>query len=86
MSSQSDPGKQAQKERRGTSNRLVRPLALGFNAQMSTNFFKGDFKLPALHKPFSNLEGSMQGLTVATAVLRVVSDRQAQSNTEHGFA
>ena len=64
MSSQSDPGKQAQKERRGTSNRLVRPLALGFNAQMSTNFFKGDFKLPALHKPFSNLEGSIsQGCT-----------------------
>src|SRR5512144_1524624 len=37
--------------RRGASNGFVRPLPLGFDAEMRTDFFTGDFPLPALHEP-----------------------------------
>ena len=51
MSNQGHPREQTQQQRRGTGNRFVRPLALGFHAQMTTGFFKSDFQLPALDKP-----------------------------------
>ena len=47
---QRDPRKQAQEQWGGAGNGFIRPLTLGFHAQMTARFFKGDFQLPALDK------------------------------------
>ncbi len=52
MRNQCNPRKQAQQQWRGARNGFVRPLALGFNAEIPPRFFEGDFDLPAHHKPF----------------------------------
>ena len=51
MSKQGHPREQTQQQGRGTGNRFVRPLALSFDAQMTTGFFESDLQLPALNKP-----------------------------------
>ena len=48
--------KESQQGRSGAQNRQIRPLALGLDAQMSTNLMKGDFNCPAQDKPLDDLE------------------------------
>jgi hypothetical protein len=49
MSHQGNPRKQAQQQRGRAGNGFVRLLALGFNAEMPSDFFKGDLNLPTHH-------------------------------------
>src|SRR3974377_2373091 len=49
-----DDGKQSQQSWRGTQDRLVGPLTLGFDAEMGADFLEGDFDLPAAHEPGGN--------------------------------
>jgi len=58
MSHQGNPRKQPQQQWCRAGNRFVRPLALGFNAEMPPDLLKGDFNLPAPHKPLNDLERS----------------------------
>ncbi len=59
--------KECQQGRSGAHNRQIRPLALGLDAQMSTNLMKGDFNSPTQDKPLHDLEslciliGTQQG-------------------------
>jgi hypothetical protein len=46
-----DNGEQAEQNRGGAEDRLVGPLALGFDAEMSAHFLKGDFELPTTDEP-----------------------------------
>lgn len=46
---------QPQQRRRGAPNRQLRPLPLGFDAQMGTCFLEGHLQLPTLNKPLYNL-------------------------------
>jgi len=48
---QSDPGEETQQSRCRAGDGFVRPWALCFHAEMSTDFFKGHFEPPALDKP-----------------------------------
>src|SRR6266699_1088782 len=41
---------EAKEQRSRTLNGSIRPLALGFDAQMGAPFLKGDFQTPALHE------------------------------------
>src|SRR3974377_1329575 len=50
-----DDGKQSQQSWRGTQDRLVGPLTLGFDAEMGADFLEGDFDLPAAHEPGENV-------------------------------
>ncbi len=43
--------KQAEQRRSGSKDCLVRPLALGFDAEVSTRFLERDFDLPAADEP-----------------------------------
>ncbi|MCL4266144.1 MAG: hypothetical protein KJ069_23245 [Anaerolineae bacterium] len=56
MSQQRDQGKQAQQRRRCALDGPVRPLALGFQAQMRRRFFKGHFEPPTHSEPIQNLQ------------------------------
>jgi hypothetical protein len=55
---QGDQGKQAQQSGDSTRNRQVRPLALGFQAQVSACFLKSNFDIPTQNKPMQDLEGA----------------------------
>src|SRR5512141_3194288 len=57
MSSESNPGKEAQQKGCRASNSQVRPLALGLNAQVGTSFLEGHFKRPAHDEPLQDLAG-----------------------------
>jgi len=46
--------KQTKQTRRCATYRLRRPLPVCFNSQVPSCFFKGDFHLPALDKPFDD--------------------------------
>ena len=52
---QGHPREQAHQNRRGSSDCFIRPLALGFYAQVSAHFLKSDFDLPAANKPLQDL-------------------------------
>src|SRR5262249_30652211 len=52
---QADKSKQPEESWCRASNRLVRPLPLGFPAQVPAPFFKGHFDIPAQDKPLDNL-------------------------------
>ena len=73
MSQEGNQGKQAQQDGRGTNDGLVRPLPLGFDAQMLAHMAKGGFHLPTLHKEGQDLLrrerhiGRQQGLGVELA-------------------
>ena len=47
----------AKEARRGAFDGPVRPLALGFEAEESAQFFKGDFDIPAPCEPDDDLLG-----------------------------
>src|SRR6266436_2518572 len=46
-----DDGEQSEQSRSGAKDRLVGPLALGFDAEMSAHFLEGDFDLPETDEP-----------------------------------
>src|SRR6266704_4316156 len=46
-----DDGEQSEQNRSGAKDRLVGPLALGFDAEMSAHFLEGDFDLPTTDEP-----------------------------------
>ena len=48
--------KECQQGGSGAQNCQIRPLALGLDAQMSTNLVKSDFNGPAQDKPLDDLE------------------------------
>ena len=58
---QCHPGKLPHQYRRGASDGSVRPLALGFHAQVSPHLLVGDFQFPAQHKPLQD-PGRSHGL------------------------
>ena len=68
MGRQGGPGEEPHQDRRGASDGLIRPLALGLHAQMRPHLLEGDLQLPAQHKPFQYLRrirrriGAEQGL------------------------
>lgn len=47
--------KETKETRRGTFDGTIRPLTLGFKAEESTQFFEGDFDIPAQREPDDNL-------------------------------
>src|SRR3954468_16710629 len=51
-----DQGEQPEQTRRGARDRLVRPLALGLDAEVVTHVPEGDFHLPALDEPGQDLQ------------------------------
>lgn len=55
MCQQGHQRKQTQQGRWGARNGGIRPLALGFDPQVSADFVKGDFHAPAADKPAQNL-------------------------------
>src|SRR2546421_9270787 len=65
--------KECQQGGSGAQNGQIRPLALGLDAQMSTNLVKGDFNCPAQDKPLDDLEslclliGTQQGQWLVSA-------------------
>ena len=54
---QHDQAENTKQARGGALNGLVRPLALGFEAQMSPHFFEGDFDVPTSNEPRDDLCG-----------------------------
>ena len=56
MSQQGHPGEQAHQNRCCSSNGFIRPLALGFHAQMNAHFLESDFDLPTANKPLQDLQ------------------------------
>ena len=50
MGRQGGPGEEPHQDRRGASDGLIRPLALGLHAQMRPHLLEGDLQLPAQHK------------------------------------
>src|SRR5262245_4081972 len=67
---QSHQREQAEKRRRGPSNRQVTPLSLRFYSQVRSRLFEGYFHPPATHEPTQNLQwrmvevGRKQGLRI----------------------
>ena len=57
MSKQCDQREEPEQGRCRAQNRQVRPLALGFDAEMSARLLKGDFQRPAQDKAFHDLWG-----------------------------
>src|SRR5438105_5198061 len=53
-----DNGEQPEQGWCRAQDRLVGPLALGFDAEMRTGFLKSDFDLPAAHEPGENVAWS----------------------------
>ena len=51
MRCQGHPGEKTEEDWRGPGDGPVRPLALGFDSQVSAYFLEGHFQLPAQHKP-----------------------------------
>ena len=72
MRPESDDGEQAEQDRCGAQDRLIRPLALGFDAEMGAGFLEGDFDLPAADEPGEDIArtgvkiGCQKGLTLPT--------------------
>src|SRR5258708_455969 len=81
--------KECQQGRSGAQNRQIRPLALGLDAQMSTNFMKGDFNCPAQDKPLDDLEslclliGTQQGQWLVPA-LWITNEHPTDRNRGNG--
>ena len=48
---QGGPGEEPQQDRSGACDGQVGPLALGLDAQVGSHLLKGNFQLPAQHKP-----------------------------------
>ena len=73
MSKNGHQRKECQQGGGGAQDRQIRPLALGLDAQMSTNLVKGDFHCPAQDKPLDDLEslclliGTQQGQWLVSA-------------------
>jgi hypothetical protein len=73
MGQEGDQRKQAEQGRSGAGNGRIRPLALGFHAQMGAHLMKGDFHPPAADEPGQDLErhqveiGRQHGLGLETA-------------------
>src|SRR4051795_12376731 len=69
-----DQGEQPEQTRHGARDRLVRPLALGLDAEVVTHVPEGDFHLPALDEPGQDLQriagevGAEEGLWVEAAL------------------
>ena len=57
MRCQGHPGEKTEEDWRGPGDSPVRPLALGFDSQVSAYFLEGHFQLPAQHKPLDDLGG-----------------------------
>src|SRR3954468_15793174 len=53
---QGDDREQPEQAWRGTGDRLVRPLPLGFDAEVVAHLAEGDFELPALDEPADDLQ------------------------------
>ena len=52
-----DGGEQREQARGGASDGEVRPLPLGFDAEVGTGLLEGDLQLPALDEPTQDLFG-----------------------------
>ena len=59
---QSDQGKETEQHRGGASDGQIRPLPLGFDTQMSSDFLEGHFDLPAHLEPLQDLQGLLVGI------------------------
>ena len=44
-------GVEAEQRRRGSQDGFIRPLSLGFDAEMGSGFLEGDFDLPSADEP-----------------------------------
>ena len=84
MSQECDPGEKTQQQRSGTGNRFVRPLALGFHAQVAAGFFQGDFHLPALYKPANNIHSTLFWIGAKQGKRSIVPLRVADQNPADG--
>src|SRR6266566_7172364 len=51
MRPEGDYGEQAEQNRCSSNDCFIGPLALGFDAEMSSNFLEGDFDLPTANEP-----------------------------------
>ena len=55
MRPKSDNGEQTEQDRGCAKDRLVGPLALGFDAEMGAGFLEGDLDLPATNEPSEDI-------------------------------
>ena len=67
MSHQADERKEPQQHGGGPRNRFIGPLALGFQAQMSATFFKGDLPGKGLARYRAQGSARLQPLPIRTA-------------------
>lgn len=64
MGNERHDGEQSHQQRRGSGHGSVRPLSLGLDAEMRTDFLKGNFHLPTLNEPWE--DGLRRRLRVGT--------------------